>query len=109
MPFVSFLLSMIFRTVNDKMGLEARKPVFGGLRTTKGADQPAHPRSLIIAFVNRVLERTISKLAIGGILIFYLVSVAVETGLSAALSEPRRQVFSRRGPNNSHLTGVTSF
>ena len=37
------------------MGLDARKPVFGGrgggAANNKGADQPAHSRSLISAFV----------------------------------------------------------
>ena len=35
-----------------------------------GADQPAHPRSLISAFVNRVLESTISKRATSEISVF---------------------------------------
>ena len=43
------------------MGLHARKPVFGGLRTTQAqADQPAHPGSLKSAFVIRFLESIIS-------------------------------------------------
>ena len=33
------------------MGLDARKPVFGVVANNKGADQPAHPRSLISASV----------------------------------------------------------
>ena len=45
------------------MGLDARKPVFGRLANNKGADQPADPRSLISAFVIRLLESMISKLA----------------------------------------------
>ena len=36
----------------------------------KGADQPAHPRSLISAFVIRLLEKIISKLATTEFLIF---------------------------------------
>ena len=48
----------------------------------KGADPPAHPRSLISAFVNRFLESIISKLALSNMSLFYLVSVAEETGLS---------------------------
>ena len=45
------------------MGLDAKKPVFGGLRTIQGADQPVHLRRLISTFVIRFLESTISKLA----------------------------------------------
>ena len=52
------------------LGLDVTKPVFEGLRTTQGVDQPAHPRSLISAFVIRFLERTICKLATGEISIF---------------------------------------
>ena len=49
-----------------KMGLDARKPVFGVANNT-GADQPGHPRSLISAFVNRFLKSIIYKLATGKI------------------------------------------
>ena len=52
-----------------------------------GADQPAHPRSLISAFLIRFFERTICKLATGEISIFWIVSVAEETGLKLGLSE----------------------
>ena len=52
-----------------------------------GADQPAHPRRLISAFVIRFLESIISKLATSEISIFLLVSVAEETGLNLTLSE----------------------
>ena len=65
------------------MGHDVRKPVFG-------ADQPAHPRSLISASVIRLLESIISRLATSKIPIFQFVSVAGETGLSFALSESPR-------------------
>ena len=45
-----------------------------GLVNNKGVDQPAHPHSLISAFVFRSFESIISRL-----------SVALETGLSLAL------------------------
>ena len=91
------------------MGLDARKPVFGGFANNTGTDQPAHPHSLINAFVICVLECIISKLATSEILIFYLVSVAEETGLNLALLKPRRKVFSRRGPNHALRHGKTEF
>ena len=47
-----------------------------GLMNNKGADQPAHTRSLISEFVFRSFESIISRL-----------SVAKETGLSLALSK----------------------
>ena len=47
--------------------------------------------SLISAFVICLLESIISKHATSEILIVELVSLAEETGLSLALSEPRRK------------------
>ena len=58
-----------------------------GFANNTGADQPAHPRRLISAFVIRFLERIISKLATSELSIFLLVSVAEETGLNLTLSE----------------------
>ena len=52
------------------MGLNARKPVIGGFANNTGADQPAHPRSLISTFVICSLESIICKLAVGEISIF---------------------------------------
>ena len=77
----------------DEMGLNGRKPVCGGSRTTIGADQPAHPRSLISAFVIHFLESIISKLATSEIFIFYLGSVAVESCLNHTLSETLKTGF----------------
>ena len=42
----------------------------GGFANNTDADQPAHPRSLISAFVIQVLESTISKLATSEISVF---------------------------------------
>ena len=75
------------------MGRNARKPVFGGFANNTGADQPAHPRSLISAFFIRFWESIICKLASDEILIFLLVSVAEETGLKLALSDTPRTGF----------------
>ena len=52
------------------MGLDVKKPSFGGFANNKGADQPAHPHSLISAFVIRFLESMIFKLAASEISIF---------------------------------------
>ena len=59
----------------------------------KVVDQPAHPCSLISPFVICLLESIISKLATSKILIFQLVSVAEETGLSPTLSETPKTGF----------------
>ena len=52
-----------------QMGLDARKPVCRFAKN-KGADQPAHPRSLISALVIRLYESIISRLATSEISIF---------------------------------------
>ena len=54
----------------DHLGLDARKPVFGGFANNTGADQPAHPRSLVSAFVIPFLESIRCKLATDEISIF---------------------------------------
>ena len=53
-----------------------------GFARNKCADQPAHPRRLISAFVIHFLKSIISKLATIEIAFFLLVSVAEETGLN---------------------------
>ena len=54
----------------------------------KSADQPAHPRRLISAFVIHLLYSIKCKLASGEILIFKLSSVAEETGLKLFVGNP---------------------
>ena len=51
-------------------GPQREKTCLQGFANNTGVDQPAHPRSLISAFVIRFLESTISKLATGEISIF---------------------------------------
>ena len=51
-------------------GPRRKKTCLRWVANNKGADQPAHPRSLISAFVIRLLESIISKLAKGEISIF---------------------------------------
>ena len=65
-----------------------REKRFSGFANNKYADQPAHPRSLISAFVIQFLESIISKLTTSENLIFLLVSVAEETGLNITVSNP---------------------
>ena len=61
----------------DQLSCVARKPVFGGGgggggggANNTGADQPAHPRNLISAFVVRFLSSIKCKLATGKISFF---------------------------------------
>ena len=51
-------------------GPRREKTCLRGFVNNKGADQPAHPHSLISAFVNRFFEGIISKLATNEISIF---------------------------------------
>ena len=67
-------------------GPRRKKTCLRWFENNKGAAQPAHPRSLISAFINHLLESIISKLASSGISIFLLVTIAEETCLSLALS-----------------------
>ena len=48
----------------------------------KGADQPAHPRSLISTFVVSCLDSIIPLVSISKISSLYLASVAAQAGLS---------------------------
>ena len=59
-------IAHLLKSICTIMGRDARKPVFGFANNT-GADQPAHPRNLISAFVIHFLEITICKLATGEI------------------------------------------
>ena len=74
-------------------GPRREKTCLRGFSNNTGADQPAHTRSLIIAFVIRLLESIISRLASSEISTFWLVSIAEETGLKLALSEILIQLF----------------
>ena len=50
--------------------IRCEKTSFVGFKNNKGADQAAHPRSLISFFVIHLLESSISKLATGESSIF---------------------------------------
>ena len=79
-------------------GPRREKTCLLGFANNTGAEQPAHPRSLISAFVIRFLESNICKLATGKISITYLVSVAEETGFETRLSGTPKTGFLATGP-----------
>ena len=64
-----------------------------GFGNNKDVDQSAHLRSLISAFVVRILVSIISKLATSEISTFWLVPVTEETGLNLALLETLKTGF----------------
>ena len=61
--------------------------------TNKGADQPAHSRSLISAFVVHCLDSIIPLVFISEISSLYLASVAEQTGLSLTWSQTAKTGF----------------
>ena len=81
------------------MDLDPRKFVFRDSRTTQ-AQTSLH--SLIRAYVILFSESIISKLAKSQISIFYLFSVAEETGVSLALSETPKAGFVESKPRSSN-------
>ena len=84
---------------NFIIGPRREKTCLQGFANHTGADQPAHPRSLISAFVIRLLESIISRLATSEISMSWLISVAEETGLNLALSETPKTGFVKLRPN----------
>ena len=76
------------------MGLVARKPVsLREFANKKGADQPAHPRSLISVSFIRLLISIISSLTTSEMSCFMLVSVAEQTCFNLTFSEPPKTGF----------------
>ena len=60
----------------------------------KGTDQPAHPRSLISAFVVRCLDSVMSLVSVTKISSLILASVAEQANLSLTWSETPEDTFS---------------
>ena len=61
----------------------------------KGADQHAHPRSLISAFVARCLHSVMSLVSVTKISSLKVASVAEQTGLNRTWSKISEDTFSR--------------
>ena len=89
----TILQNIIIIKLQGSYGPRREKTCLRGFANNTGADQPAHPRSLISAFVIRFVESIICKLGTGEISIFWLVPVAKETGLKLALSETPKTGF----------------
>ena len=74
------------------IGPQPKKTCLWWFAKNKGADQPAHPHSLIRAFVIQLLESFISKLQ-AKFQLSSLVSVAEEAGLNLTFSKILKTVF----------------
>ena len=61
----------------------------------KGADQPAHSRSLVSAFVFRYLDRIQTLFGTCKVSPFWLVSVAVQAGVSLSWIQSLKKAFLR--------------
>ena len=70
-----------------------------GFQNNNGTDQPAHPPSLISAFVIHFLEIITSRLAMSDNSNFRLVSVAVQAGLNLTFLEPPKTGIVSTRPN----------
>ena len=79
--------------VNTPYGPPHEKTCFRGFANNKGSDQPAHPCSLISAFVIPLLDSIVSKLARSKISFLQVVSVAEQAGLGVAFSETPKTGF----------------
>ena len=74
-----------------------KKNLFMPYANNKDADQPAHPRSLISAFVVRCLDSIIPVVYISEIASLYLDPVAEQAGLSLTWSKTPKTGFLVRG------------
>ena len=73
--------------------ISMRETLSLGCVNNKGTDQFAHMNNLISSFVISLLEKMISRLATGEILIFYLVFVAEQASLNLTLSDTPKTGF----------------
>ena len=73
---------------------------------SKGADQPAHPRSLISAFVVRCLDSVLSLVSLAKISSLLLASVAEQASLSVTWSETPEDTFSHDEAHFSYTEWV---
>ena len=86
-------------SILSRYGPQWEKTCLRSFANNKGADQPAHPRSLISAFVIHYLENTVVKLAPCKIPFLWLVSVAEETVLIRLCWKPQ----DRFSPIEAHI------
>ena len=101
------MISLFFLTIfGNRVWASTQENLSSVFANNKGADQPAHPRSLISAFVICLLESIIYKLATSKISILRLVCVVEETGLSLTLfGNPEDRFYRDEGHINPLYTG----
>ena len=72
----------------------------------KGADEPAHRRSLISAFVIHLLESIMSELATSEIPLIWLVSVVEQAGCGMTWTENPKTGFLTTRPTNMSVVMI---
>ena len=80
---------------SDQTGPGHAKTCLMSYVNNKGADQPAHPRSLISTFVVRCLDSMMCILAVSKVSRLQLIPVAEQTSLSLTWSKIPEDTFSR--------------
>ena len=93
MVFESSYLCILFLTYFTDKGATSWENRFKTYENTKGADQPAHPRSLINIFVVRCQDSVIPLVFISELSNLLLVTVAVQAGLCLTRSETPKTGF----------------
>ena len=91
-PIVGARISFLFSVHLYEAGHE--KTCLMSFANNKGADQPAHPRSPISAFVFRCLYSVMSLVSVTKISSLMLASVAEQASLSLTWSETPEYTFS---------------
>ena len=91
------------------LGLDAKKNCLLGFANNTGADQPAHTRSLISAFVvlSYLTENLMFRLSTSEISLFLLVTVAEQTNLNNTLLETQKTGFVATRPIYSFSVNST--
>ena len=102
-PFIQYKCKGAEESVLYQMSHAMRKPVLP-YANNKGADQPAHPHSLICTFVVHCLDSVISILAKSKISRLLLVSVAEQAGVSLIWSKTPKTGFLMRRLKYEHLS-----
>ena len=72
----------------------------------KGADQPAHPRSLISAFVDRYLDSVMALVSVTKMSSLMLASVAEQASLTWSETQKTRFLVMRLMYIQEHLEGT---
>ena len=83
--------ALLISSLADYIWATSWENLFMQYASNKGADLPAHPRSLISTFIFRCLDSIIPLVSISEISSFYLAAVAAQAGLCLTWHKPRNK------------------